>query len=399
MDFFPQKRMSADSEMYKLILKKNRERSVLLKHPWIFSGAVERFDNDLKNGDVVEIVSAEGKFLAVAHFFKSSIMARILTFEQTEINTDFFVGKIRSALKARNPIGLPNEYTTMYRLIHGEGDGLPGLIIDIFENTASVQCHTEGMLLSADYICEALQRINELKLVSIYHKSTMKSDDGSGKFLFGSTGKITALENSLKFTVDVEHGQKTGFFIDQRENRKLLSHYTNGKKVLNLFSYSGGFSLYALKGGAEKVISVDSSAPACEWNKNNTVLNFNDNRHEITCMDVFDFLKSCNEKFDVIIVDPPAFAKQSAAVDNASVKYKRLNSAAIKLLNPGGIMFTFSCSQAVSKEHFQKIIFKSAIESGTELKIIHRMSQSADHPVSIYHPEGEYLKGLALQLR
>lgn len=384
--------------MPKIVLKKNRERSVLLKHPWIFSGAVDGFDDDLKNGEVVEVVSAEGKFLAMAHFFKSSIMARILAFEKTDISIDFFFNRINNALKARKSIGLPDENTSMYRLVHGEGDGLPGLIIDIFDNTASVQCHTEGMIRSADFICRALQQVDELKLISIYQKSTVKSEKVSGKFLYGSSGKITALENGIRFTVDVEHGQKTGFFIDQRENRKLLSHYTKGKKVLNLFSYSGGFSLYALKGGARKVISVDSSSAACEWNRENTVLNFENANHEIICSDVFDYLKSCNEKFDVIIVDPPAFAKQLAAVDNASIKYKSLNSSVLKLLNTGGIMFTFSCSQAISKEQFQKIIFKSAIESRAELKIIHRMSQSPDHPVSIYHPEGEYLKGLVLQV-
>lgn len=398
MDFIPEESISADRKMQKLILKKNRERSVLLKHPWIFSGAVESFDKELKNGDVVEVLSADGKFLAIAHFFKSSIMARVLSFEQTVISAAFFKDKIQGALKARNSIGLPNKNTTMYRLVHGEGDGLPGLIIDVFNNTACVQCHTEGMVQSAEMISEALQQIYELKPESIYQRSTGKTEGASGKFLFGSSQKITAFENGLKFTVDIEHGQKTGFFIDQRENRKLLSRYTNGKKVLNLFSYSGGFSLYALKGECEKVISVDSSAPACEWNKENTVLNFNDSRHEIICNDVFEFLKSCQEKFDVIIVDPPAFAKQLAAVDSASVKYRSLNSAALKLLNKGGMLFTFSCSQAISKEHFQKIIFKSAIESRADLKIVHRMSQSPDHPVSIYHPEGEYLKGLVLQL-
>lgn len=383
--------------MLKIVLKKNRERSVLLRHPWIFSGAVERFDEGLTNGDVAEVVSADGNFLAIAHFFKSSIMARILSFERTEINTVFFYRRISSALQARKSIGLPDENTSMFRLVHGEGDGLPGLIIDVYDSTASVQCHTEGMLQSVNHISEALQKIPELNLVSIYLKSTVKPEGSTGQFLSGRNAKVVALENGIRFTVDVEHGQKTGFFIDQRENRKLLSHYAKGKKVLNLFSYSGGFSLYALKGGAEKVISVDSSAPACEWNRENTSLNFDDSRHEIICMDVFDFLKSCSEKFDVIIVDPPAFAKQLSAIDNASVKYKSLNSAALKLLNQGGIMFTFSCSQAISKEQFQKIIFKSAIESRADLKIIHRMSQSPDHPVSIYHPEGEYLKGLVLQ--
>lgn len=383
--------------MGQIILKKNRERSVLLKHPWIFSGAVERFDTGLKNGDVVEVISAEGKFLAMAHFFKSSIMARILSFEKAEINTAFFIQKIGNALSNRKTIGLPDANTNMFRLVHGEGDGLPGLIIDVYDKSACVQCHSEGMMQSIDFISEALQQL-EWKLSSVYLKSTIKAVGRTGQFLSGVNDKIVALENGLKFLVDMEHGQKTGFFIDQRDNRKLLSLYTNGKKVLNLFSYSGGFSMYAMRGGAEKVVSVDSSAIACEWNKENTELNSVKDRHEIICMDVFDYLKSCHDNFDLIIVDPPAFAKQLSAVDNASVKYRNLNTAAIKRLNRGGLLFTFSCSQAIGKEHFQKIIFKSAIECRADLKIIHRMSQSPDHPVSIYHPEGEYLKGLALQL-
>jgi 23S rRNA (cytosine1962-C5)-methyltransferase len=384
--------------MYQIVLKKNRERSVLLKHPWIFSGAVARFDDRLRNGDLAEVISADGKFLAIAHFFKSSIMAKILSFEKLEINADFFAQKIRNALQARKTLNIPDEHTNMFRLVHGEGDGLPGLIVDIYDRCASVQCHTEGMIHSAEMIHQALQQIHELNLTSIFYKPSVKQEAETGKFLSGKEEKITALENGIKFIVDVVKGQKTGFFIDQRENRKLLAGFSKGKKVLNLFSYSGGFSLYAMKGGAERVVSVDSSALACEWNKENTALNFSQVNHEIVCADVFDFLKNGNEKFDVIIVDPPAFAKQLSAVGNASVKYRSLNSAAIRLLKSGGILFTFSCSQGISKEHFQKIIFKSAIESKAGLKIIYRMSQSPDHPVSIYHPEGEYLKGLVIQL-
>jgi 23S rRNA (cytosine1962-C5)-methyltransferase len=384
--------------MHQLVLKPNRERSVLLKHQWIFSGAVERFDQELKNGDVVEIVSAEGRFLAVAHFFRSNIMARILSFEREEINTGFFFRKIKSAYALRQSLGLTDRHTNMFRLVHGEGDGLPGLIIDIYHHAACIQCHTEGMLQSLDLISEALMQIKELKVHFVFQKSAVKTKGTLPKVESKKNHKVVALENGIKFTVDVEHGQKTGFFIDQRDNRQLLSHYTRGCRVLNLFSYSGGFSMYALKGGAERVVSVDSSAPACEWNMENTILNGHQGRHEIHCMDVFEFLKTCNEQFDIIIVDPPAFAKQLSVVKKASVKYRNLNTAALKWLKKGGLLFTFSCSQAMSKEHFQQIIFKSAIECKADLKIIHRMSQSPDHPVSIYHPEGEYLKGLAIQL-
>jgi 23S rRNA (cytosine1962-C5)-methyltransferase len=382
--------------MRKIILKANRQRSLLQRHPWIFSGAIEWFDPELSNGDPACVYDSQGHFLAMAHFYKSTIMARILTFEQEEINAAFFQRRIARALACRLRLGYPDERTTMYRLVHAEGDDLPGLIIDIYGRLAVMQCHTEGMWKVADTIASALHQLPELSLEAVYLKPAGEYQAGQGRFLSGHPQEIIVRENNIQFFIDCVRGQKTGFYIDQRDNRQLLTAFCRDKTVLNLFAYSGGFSLYAFKGGAARVVSVDSSALACEWNQINTELNFGQCPHEIICADVEDYLRSCRTKFDIIIADPPAYAKQRMAMKAAETKYRTLNKTLLRLLNPSGMLFTFSCSQAVSKERFQTVLFKSSLEAERVTKILYRLGQPPDHPVSIFHPEGDYLKGFVL---
>ncbi|HKR06005.1 MAG TPA: class I SAM-dependent rRNA methyltransferase [Bacteroidia bacterium] len=386
----------------KIILKKGKERSLQNFHPWLFSGAVEKQDKELTEGCVAEIFSNDDKYLATAHFHHGSIVARVLSFEKCEIDQQFFDQKIQKAFELRKHLRLTDsDETTVYRLINAEGDGLPGLIVDIYNNTAVIQTHTAGMFESKDFTKNALLNIPGLHLKAVYDKSANSMEKHSGieskdSYLFGEKENNIVAENGIKFSVDWKEGQKTGFFIDQRENRKLLMHYSKNKKVLNTFAYSGGFSLYALQAGAALVHSVDSSKKAMEWANENVDLNFQNALHEYFALDTFDFLKRGAENYDVIILDPPSFAKHLSAVDKATIGYRNLNYEAIKRINKNGILFTFSCSQAIDKNLFRKIVFMAAAQAKRNVKVLHQLSQAPDHPVSIYHPEGEYLKGLVL---
>lgn len=386
----------------RLKLKKGKERSLQNFHPWIFSGAVQSQDKELSEGCVAEIFSNDDKYLATAHFHHGSIVARILSFKQRIIDASFFKGKFSAALQLRKSLGLiNNNSTTAFRLIHGEGDDLPGLIIDIYNNTAIIQAHTAGMYYFREEIKNSLAGLAELNITSVYDKSSatlskqtgIQSSDG---YLLGEKNDDVISEYGTRFKTDWEQGQKTGFFIDQRENRKLLLDYSKNKKVLNTFAYSGGFSLYALKGGASLVHSVDSSRKARDLALENVRLNFENAPHEFFDVDVFDFLKSNSESYDVIILDPPAFAKHLSAVEKATIGYRNLNYEAIKRINTGGFIFTFSCSQAIDNNLFRKIIFMAAAQAKRRVSILHQLSQAPDHPVNVYHPEGEYLKGLVL---
>lgn len=386
----------------KIILKKGKERSLLNFHPWLFSGAVQLQDKELKEGSVAEIFSSENKYLATAHFHHGSIVARVLSFEQCEINAAFFNNKIRNAFELRKNIGLYDlKDTNVFRLLHAEGDGMPGLIVDIYNRTAVVQTHTAGMYEARELIKDALLHVKELKLEAVYDKSAdamakQAAISSENSYLYGQRSDNEVMENGVKFFIDWEEGQKTGFFIDQRENRKLLAQYAVNKKVLNTFAYSGGFSLYALKAGASLVHSVDSSKKAMETASKNIALNFTNAPHEYFTMDTFDFLKKNEEQYDIMVLDPPAFAKHLSAVDKATIGYRNLNFEAIKRIKQNGILFTFSCSQAIDKNLFRKIVFMAAAQAKRNVKILHQLTQSPDHPVSIYHPESEYLKGLVL---
>ncbi|WP_372750934.1 class I SAM-dependent rRNA methyltransferase [Labilibaculum sp.] len=387
----------------KVTLKPGKEHSIKRFHPWIFSGAVSRVEEGLEEGDLVALYSSRDEFLAIGHIAIGSIAVRIISFEQEEINLDFWIRKIQSALQLRKAIGLyGTANNNVCRLVHGEGDGLPGLIIDFYAGTAVIQCHSVGMYLHRGEITEALQSVLGENLKSVFDKSEGTIPFKSGiepknGYLYGESESFVALENGLKFNVDWLKGQKTGFFIDQRENRSLLEHYSKGRSVLNMFCYTGGFSFYAMRGGANLVHSVDSSARAIEITKENVEANFpGDTRHEAFAEDAFKYLDKSGEKYDLIILDPPAFAKHKNVLQNALKGYKRLNSIGFEKIKKGGIMFTFSCSQAVSKEDFRKAIFASAASAGRTVRILHQLTQPADHPVNIYHPEGEYLKGLVL---
>ncbi|MPQ46084.1 methyltransferase [Marinifilum sp. N1E240] len=387
----------------KVYLKKGKEHSIKRFHPWIFSGAVSRVDEGLEEGDLVSVYDAQDEFLAVGHIAIGSIVVRILSFEEREINLDYWIEKIKSACDLRKAIDLyGNENNNVFRLVHGEGDGLPGLIIDFYAGTAVIQCHSVGMYLHREEIAEALQTIFGADLKAVFDKSEGTIPFKSGiepenGYLFGETESFTALENGLKFNVDWLKGQKTGFFIDQRENRSLLEHYSKGRSVLNMFCYTGGFSFYAMRGGAELVHSVDSSARAIEITKENVEMNFpGDNRHDAFAEDAFKYMDETSQKYDLIVLDPPAFAKHKKVLDNALKGYKRLNRKGFEQIKPGGILFTFSCSQAVSKEDFRKTVFVAAANAGRTVRVLHQLTQPADHPVNIFHPEGEYLKGLVL---
>nr|WP_320118573.1 class I SAM-dependent rRNA methyltransferase [uncultured Marinifilum sp.] len=387
----------------KVHLKKGKEHSIKRFHPWIFSGAVSRVDEGMQEGDLVAVYDAQGEFLAVGHISIGSIVVRILSFEEREITLDFWIEKISSACKLRKAIDLyGNKNNNVFRLVHGEGDGLPGLVIDFYAGTAVIQCHSVGMYLHREEITEALQKILGEDLKAVFDKSEGTIPFKSGiepknGYLFGETESFIALENGLKFNVDWLKGQKTGFFIDQRENRSLLEHYSKGRSVLNMFCYTGGFSFYAMRGGAKLVHSVDSSARAISITNENVELNFpEDKRHEAYAEDAFKFMDEASQKYDLIVLDPPAFAKHKKVLDNALKGYKRLNLKGFQQIKPGGILFTFSCSQAVSKEDFRKTVFVAAANAGRTVRVLHQLTQPADHPVNIFHPEGEYLKGLVL---
>ena len=387
--------------MKNLQLKRGKEDSLLRFHPWVFSGAIQQADGDLSEGEVVRVVRNDGTFLAVGHYQAGSIAVRILSFHDVAIDDQFWYSRLESALKMRIAIGLAdNPQNNTYRLVHGEGDLLPGLIIDVYGRTAVMQAHSIGMHLSRVQIAGQLAKVMGARIDNIYYKSETTlpfMDHMENGFLYGGSQENTAVENGLMFYVDWLHGQKTGFFVDQRENRSLLEKYARDKRVLNMFCYTGGFSFYAMRGGAKLVHSVDSSAKAIELTERNVQLNFpGDPRHKAFCEDAFKFLEQVNGQYDLIILDPPAFAKHRGALHNALKGYTRLNNKAFQKIQPGGILFTFSCSQVVTKDHFRNAVFTAAAQAGRKVRILHQLHQPADHPINIYHPEGEYLKGLVL---
>lgn len=390
--------------MYKSIyLKRGKEESLLRFHPWVFSGAIHHADAGIQEGDTVRVIASTGDFIAVGHYQVGSIAVRVLSFSDITIDQSFWRERLAAAITMRCHIGIAdNPENNTYRLVHGEGDWLPGLVIDCYGSTAVMQAHSVGMHLNRMDICQALTDVMGGRIQQVYYKSEttlpykahLEEEDG---FIFGHTDDDIAVENGLKFHVDWLRGQKTGFFVDQRENRSLLEHYSKDKTVLNMFCYTGGFSVYAMRGGAKCVNSVDSSAKAIEITNNNIGLNFpGDPRHEAYCEDAFRFLEEKKDKYDIVVLDPPAFAKHRAALHNALKGYIRLNAKGIRLVKEGGLLFTFSCSQAVSKDQFRSAVFTAAAQSGRKVRIIHQLHQPADHPINIYHPEGEYLKGLVL---
>lgn len=387
--------------MKKLYLKRGKEESLLRFHPWVFSGAIAQADDDLKDGDLVRVLTNHGDFIAVGHFQMGSIAVRVLSFRDVDIDADFWASRLASALKVRQSIGIAdNPKNNTYRLVHGEGDNLPGLIIDVYDRTAVMQAHSIGMHLQRKQIAEQLVKVMGSRIDNVYYKSETTlpfMDDMENGFVYGGSEDNVALENGLKFYVDWLRGQKTGFFVDQRDNRSLLERYSAGKSVLNMFCYTGGFSVYAMRGGAKLVHSVDSSAKAIELTNRNIALNFEgDKRHEAFCEDAFKYLEQAGNNYDLIILDPPAFAKHRGALHNALKGYTRLNNKAFQKIQPGGILFTFSCSQVVTKDHFRNAVFTAAAQAGRKVRILHQLHQPADHPINIYHPEGEYLKGLVL---
>ena len=390
--------------MYKSIyLRKGKEESLNRFHPWIFSGAIHHMDDNIEEGELVNIFTASNEFIAVGHYQIGSIAIRVLTFSKVEISYDFWCDRLSCALKMRQNVGIAdNNVNNTYRLVHGEGDYLPGLVIDCYGETAVMQAHSVGMHVCREEICRALIKVMGERIKHVYYKSEttlpFKAELGQENgFMYGGTDNDIAIENGLKFHVDWLRGQKTGFFVDQRENRNLLEHYAKGKSVLNMFCYTGGFSVYAMRGQAKLVHSVDSSAKAVELTNRNIALNFPDDlRHEAFCEDAFKYLDNNDNKYDLIILDPPAFAKHRAALRNALKGYTRLNVKGLQRIKHGGILFTFSCSQVVSKEHFRNAVFTAAAQAGRKVRILHQLHQPADHPINIYHPEGEYLKGLVL---
>ena len=394
--------------MYKEIrLKRGKEESLRRFHPWVFSGAIQSMDEGIGEGEVVRVVTNTGDFIAVGHYQQGSIAVRVLSFSDVQIADEFWHSRLLSALRMRQAIGIAdNPDNNTYRLVHGEGDHLPGLIVDVYGQTAVMQAHSIGMHLCRKDIARVLNEVMEWRISHIYYKSEttlpfMTADDMNG-FLVGGSDDNIATENGLKFRVDWLKGQKTGFFVDQRENRSLLEHYAKGKRVLNMFCYTGGFSFYAMRGGAELVHSVDSSGKAIELTRQNVELNFpGDSRHEAFCEDAFKFLEGIGNhngqcSYNLIILDPPAFAKHRGALHNALKGYTRLNQKAFEKIEKGGILFTFSCSQVVTKDHFRNAVFTAAALAKRKVRILHQLHQPADHPVNIYHPEGEYLKGLVL---
>ena len=387
----------------KVFLKPKKEESLLRFHPWVFSGAIQSFEGQPEEGDLVEVYGANNRYLGIGHFQIGSIAVRILSFQQQEIDQAFWENRIRIAYELRKTLRLTaSEHNNTYRLVHGEGDNLPGLVIDMYAHTAVMGGGGVGMHLARHQIAEALKQILGDTLQNIYYKSeatlpykaNLGSEDG---YLLGGDVEDIALENGLRFCVDWQKGQKTGFFVDQRENRSLLEHYAKDRAVLNMFCYTGGFSFYAMRGGAKVVHSVDSSAKAIALTNKNVSLNFpGDPRHQAFAEDAFKYLEHMGSNYDLIILDPPAFAKHKDVLRNALQGYRKLNAIAFEKIKPGGILFTFSCSQVVNKEHFRLAVFSAAAQSGRSVRILHQLTQPADHPVNIYHPEGEYLKGLVL---
>jgi len=391
-----------------IVLNKGKEKSVERKHPWLFSGAINRIISDTGeapfSGELVEVVDFKNNFLATGHFSEATIAIRILSFQQEEIDQNFWTNKVQMAFNVRESLGLTkNPSTNMYRLMHAEGDGVPGLIIDFYNGTAIIQAHSIGVYNAIDEISTALQKVYGKQLIAIYNKSAeslakQTSETVPNEYIYeNAKPNLVGSEYNNQFNLDWINGQKTGFFLDQRENRKLIAEYSKGKKVLNTFCYSGGFSVYALKAGATAVHSVDSSQKAIDLLDKNILLN-GLKKHQSFTADTLDYLKENTIDYDVIILDPPAYAKSQKAKHNAIQGYKRLNLMALKQIKSGGILFTFSCSQAVNRKLFYDTIVASAIEAGRTIRVLNHLSQPADHPVNIYHPEGEYLKGLVLHV-
>ena len=389
---------------YRIIqLKRGKEESLRRFHPWVFSGAIHQADIDLEEGDIVRVVTSTGEFIAVGHYQQGSIAVRVLSFSDVAIDDAYWESRLRSALGMRQAIGLADSPTNnTYRLVHGEGDHLPGLIIDVYGKTAVMQAHSIGMHLCRKQIAVQLVKVMGERLQHVYYKSetTLPYMELENGFLYGGSNDNVALENGLKFYVDWLRGQKTGFFVDQRENRLLLQQYARARRVRNMFCYTGGFSFYAMRGGAELVHSVDSSAKAIELTNRNVELNFpGDQRHEAFCEDAFKYMDNVpadNVPYDLVVLDPPAFAKHRGALHNALKGYTRLNQKAMQIIAPGGILFTFSCSQVVTKDNFRNAVFTAAALARRKVRILHQLHQPADHPINIYHPEGEYLKGFVL---
>lgn len=390
--------------MYKNIyLKKGREASLDRFHPWVFSGAVHHVDEGINEGDIVRVIKADGNFIAVGHFQIGSISVRVLSFRDVNIDDDFWRSRLQSALDMRIAVHLAdNPANNTYRLVHGEGDNIPGLVIDCYGKTAVMQAHSVGIHVCRKDIAKALIDVMGNRIENVFYKSEttlpFKADLGQENgFLYGGSADNIAVENGLKFHVDWLRGQKTGFFIDQRENRSLLESYARDRSVLNMFCYTGGFSFYAMRGGAKLVHSVDSSEKAIELTKENVEMNFpGDPRHQAFCEDAFKYMDDNDDKYDLVILDPPAFAKHRGALRNALRGYTRINVKAFERIKKGGILFTFSCSQVVTKDDFRNAVFTAAALTGRKVRILHQLHQPADHPINIYHPEGEYLKGLVL---
>lgn len=390
-------------DLVRIVLRSGKDKSLKRYHPWVFSGAIKKIYGEPAEGDIVKVYSNQDEFLGTGHYQEGSISIRILSFKEEEIGEDFYITRIKDALAARAKLGLPDDKkTNVCRLVNAEGDGLPGFIIDYYNGTAVMQFHSIGMHMHRDLLVKGLQEVLGDRLRAVYDKSatTLPSRYATGyknEYLSGSPSQTIVKEHGNQFSIDWEKGQKTGFFIDQRENRKLLGEYSAGRNVLNLFGYTGGFSVYARQCGAELVHTVDSSAHAIDMANKNMELNFGEqHRHQGITADALKFLVKPASSYDLMILDPPAFAKHHNVLNNALQGYKRLNARAIEKIKPGGIIFTFSCSQAVSKENFRKSVFAASANTGRRVRILHQLTQPADHPVSIYHLEGEYLKGLVL---
>lgn len=390
-------------EYKRITLRKGKEESLDRFHPWVFSGAISEYDDSIEEGDCVSVYTHNNRFIGNGHFQIGSIAVRILDFAQEDLGKSFFKRRLEEAYKMRVRIGIVSENNKSYRLVHGEGDFVPGLVIDIYGDTAVIQAHSPGMHYARNIVAEALMEIEGIGVENVYYKSETTLpykaalDAQNGYLIGGYTTDITT-ENGLKFRIDWLKGQKTGFFIDQRENRSLLQSYSKDKTVLNMFCYTGGFSVYAMRGNAKQVHSVDSSSKAIQLTNSNVEINFpGDTRHEAFATDAFKYLAEMpTDYYDLIILDPPAFAKHKSALKNALIGYKKLNAKALEKIKSGGVLFTFSCSQAVSKEQFRLAVFSAAALSKRKVRILHQLTQPADHPINIYHPEGEYLKGLVL---
>lgn len=388
-----------------IVLKRGKADSLRRFHPWVFSGAIQSLPHNLKEGEIVRVEDASSQFLAVGHYQIGSIAIRILSFEDVVVDDAFWDERLSEALMLRRALNLLRADNNIFRLVHGEGDRLPGLIVDIYGETAVMQAHSVGMHYARHQIAQSLQRILGKSVTQVYYKSETtlpykaNLEELDGPLLGNASNNNVAVENDLRFHIDWLRGQKTGFFIDQRENRLLLQHYSNKRYVLNMFCYTGGFSVYALRGGAQEVVSVDSSAKAIDLTNANVALNYpNCDHHKAYAEDAFKFLDKADDAYDLIVLDPPAFAKHKEAVRNALKGYTRLNLQAMRKIKRGGILFTFSCSQAISKDQFRLAVFTAAAQSGCYVRILHQLHQPADHPVNIYHPEGEYLKGLVLEI-